>query len=133
MVIVGNVAREGASTKGKTIFLGGVGPCDVFLKNNLFFDANGEALPTIPVFHMATGSTSADQGPRLAEKRMFWPPGLKAKPATETAEWVLASVGACPWDRDAIDRRLVKEARTGSGKIINFESEVGGLPRHGKR
>lgn len=57
------------------------------------------------------------------------PPRLKARPASETTAWVLANAGARPWDRDAIDRRLVEEARTGRGKIIDFESEVGGLPR----
>jgi hypothetical protein len=41
----------------------------------------------------------------------------------------LANAGARPWDRDAVDRRLLDEARAGGGKIIDFESEVGGLPR----
>jgi hypothetical protein len=58
-----------------------------------------------------------------------WPAGLQARPAEEAATWVLANAGARPWDRDAVDRRLLDEARAGGGKIIDFESEVGGLPR----
>ena len=128
MVIVGNVARKGPSTAAKTVFLDGLGPCDVHLKDNLFFDANSAALPTAPVFRDAAGSTNAGQQLRLAESPMFWPPRLQAKPAAETAAWVLANVGARPWDRDATDRRLIEEAKTGGGKIINYESEVGDRP-----
>ena len=57
-----------------------------------------------------------------------WPENLTARPAAEVRDWVFATVGARPWDRDAVDRRLVEEARTGGGRIIHFESEVGGLP-----
>jgi hypothetical protein len=71
--------------------------------------------------------TGADFRP--SDAPLSWPSGLVAKPADQTAAWVLAQVGARPWDRDAVDRRLVEEARTGGGKIIDFESEVGGLPR----
>ena len=131
MVIVGNVARKGASTAAKTVFLDGLGPCDFHLKDNLFFDADGAALPTAPVFREAAGSTNAGPQLRLAESPMFWPPRLQAKPAAETAAWVLANAGARPWNRDATDRRLIEEAKTGGGKIINSESEVGGLPRPG--
>ena len=42
-------------------------------------------------------------------------------------------VGARPWDRDAVDRRLVEEARTGGGKIIDSENEVGGYAVLGAR
>ena len=41
---------------------------------------------------------------------------------------VLARAGARPWDRDAIDRRIVEQARDGSGRVINSETDVGGYP-----
>lgn len=67
---------------------------------------------------------------RLLDTPPLWPPRLKAHPASETAAWVLANAGARAWERDAIDLRLIEEAKTGGGKIIDFESEVGGLPRY---
>jgi hypothetical protein len=37
-------------------------------------------------------------------------------------------VGARPWDRDAIDARIVGQALAGQGAIIDSEAEVGGYP-----
>lgn len=39
---------------------------------------------------------------------------------------MLANAGARPWDRDAVDTRLLEEARTGRGWMIDYETEVGG-------
>jgi len=33
-----------------------------------------------------------------------------------------------PWDRNAIDKRIIREVREGTGRIINGEQEVGGYP-----
>ncbi len=49
-------------------------------------------------------------------------------PATEVEQWVLAKAGARPADRDAVDKRIVHEVVTGTGRIINSPSEVGGWP-----
>ncbi|WP_165074140.1 pectate lyase family protein [Paludisphaera rhizosphaerae] len=129
IVIVGNVAKKGPSTSSKTVFLDGRGPCDVYLKDNLYFDKKGGELPTAPVFTDVTPapaptSPSTPREPRIAEEPMFWPPRLKALSAAETSVWVLANAGARAWDRDATDRRLIDEANSGGGKIIDFESEV---------
>ena len=43
---------------------------------------------------------------------------------------VLASAGARPWARDAIDARLIAEARDGGGKVIDSQDEVGGYPTY---
>lgn len=130
MVVVGNVARKGPSTAAEIAFLEVRGPCDGYLKDNLFFDTAGKPLPASAAFRDAQSKLSATDSRgdlRLAEQPMFWPPRLKARPATETKDWVLANAGARPWERDGIDRRLIEEARTGGGKIIHYESEVGGL------
>lgn len=123
------------------------GPCDFHLGDNLFFDAAGKQLPAGPGFRDATQRRTDYTRPlpassgyefrlvayapppemRQVDKPPVWPPRLKARPAGETQTWVLANAGARPWDRDATDRRLVEEARTGRRKIIDNESEVGGL------
>jgi hypothetical protein len=148
--IVGNVARLGPSSSEENAFFEvwpAYGPCDFLLRDNLMFDAAGHPLPTTPAFRDRTrfrpGFTAPIPGGSGYEYRLApfapppemrqvetpptWPPRLKALPASETQAWVLANVGARPWDRDATDRRQIEEARTGRGKVIDFESEVGGL------
>jgi len=133
IVVAGNVARRGPSTAADAVFFEvwpAYGPCDLYLADNLLLDQAGRSQSP------SLGYRERDQvGPfhppremRVVAAPPLWPPRLEAKPAAETAAWVLANVGARPWQRDAADRRLVEEARTGGGKIIDFESEVGGLP-----
>lgn len=132
MVIVGNVARRGPSTAAQVAFLESMGPVDVLLRDNQYFDSKGTPLAaTVMRRDKEKGLVPHEVGDalKLLDTAPFWPPRLQARPASETAAWVLANVGARGWDRDAIDRRLIEEARHGGGKIIDFESEVGGLPR----
>jgi len=132
MAIVGNVARRGPSTAKEIAFLEAFGPLDVHLRDNRFFDGAGAALPvTVLRRDREKGLIphAADSEVQVVPTPPSWPEGLQARPAEETVAWVLANAGARPWDRDAVDRRLLEEARTGGGKIIDFESEVGGLVR----
>jgi hypothetical protein len=131
MAIVGNVARKGPSSQSVVAFIESRGPCDVFLKDNRYFDAEGNSLPPVPQFRDAQSRLSTIDPRnelRVVDGPPAWPPRLTARPASETAEWVLASAGARPWDRDITDRRLIEEAKSGGGKIINFESELDGQP-----
>ncbi len=48
--------------------------------------------------------------------------------AQEAFERVLAEAGATLPKRDAVDQRVVEEARTGTGRIIDTPGEVGGYP-----
>lgn len=128
MTIVGNVARKAASSSTQIAFLESKGPCDIFLKDNLYYDAAGKPLPAIPQFRddQQRLSTADPRNELLAATApLHWPPKLEARPASETAAWVLTNAGARPWDRDPTDSRLIQEAKTGGGKIINFESEAG--------
>ena len=130
LVVAGNVARRGPSTTREFNVLEVLGPFDVYVADNLLLDTAGKALPADPSLRAATRHTLGQdpaKDPRLLDTAPFWPPRLKALPAAETVSWVLANVGARPWDRDGIDRRLVAEAKPGGGQMVNFESEVGGL------
>ena len=152
LTLVGNVARKGPSSAAEMVFFEvwpNYGPCDFHLGDNLFFDATGKSLPAGPGFRDATQRRTDYTKPlpagsgyefrlvayapspdmRKVESPPLWPPRLTARPAAETTAWVLANAGARPWDRDAVDRRLVEEARTGRGQLVDFESEIGGLPR----
>jgi hypothetical protein len=55
-------------------------------------------------------------------------PGLTIRPADEVEDWVLATAGARPVDRDAVDARIVDHVKTGAGKIISSQNDVGGWP-----
>jgi pectate lyase len=117
IAIVGNVMNYGPDTRtGLALFSTNGTPCEVFLEDNLAFDCDGA-----PVRLTAGTYTSKDSAPT-------WPPGLQSLPASEAKEYVLANAGARPWDRDAIDRRIIRQVRDGTGKIPDSEQEVGGYP-----
>lgn len=48
--------------------------------------------------------------------------------AARTLGHVLKTAGARPADRDAVDRRIVNDVRSGRGRLIRSPAEVGGLP-----
>ena len=51
-------------------------------------------------------------------------------PAAEVQDAVIRNAGARPWDRDAVDARIVANAIEGRGGVINSEQEVGGYPAY---
>lgn len=56
-------------------------------------------------------------------------PGLKLKPIDEVEDWVLATAGARPADRDPADKRIIENVKTRRGKLpIASQDEVGGWP-----
>ncbi|HCN77791.1 MAG TPA: pectate lyase [Verrucomicrobiales bacterium] len=117
MAVIGNVARQGPSTRASVPFISSKGPWDLHLHDNTYTYASGEEL--------SVKASGTNKELRIVSEPPLWPARLKARPASETAEWVLATAGARPWDRDETDRRLIEEARTGAGKIIHHESEAG--------
>ena len=66
---------------------------------------------------------------RILRDRPLWPEGLTAQPASKTAEYVLQHAGARPRDRDAIDRRIVRNFRERKGRAIDSQTEGGGYPK----
>lgn len=74
-----------------------------------------------------------DESSQLAQCKAStrWTDGLTALSGEQTAadayETVLTKAG-CSLHRDAVDTRVVKDVRNGTGKLINTQSEVGGWP-----
>jgi hypothetical protein len=62
-------------------------------------------------------------------KPPLWPEGLERISATQVRDFVSKTAGARPWDRDAVDVRIVAQALSSGGKIIDSEVEVGGYPQ----
>ena len=55
---------------------------------------------------------------------------MEVRPAEEVEEYVLAHAGARPWDRDAIDRRILREVEERSGEGPDSVREAGGFPAY---
>jgi hypothetical protein len=130
MAVVGNVVRRGPSSPRalSPIRFGsnwGAPECDAYINDNLYLDSDGGPLP-LQLAVEARPKLERSGEFRLLTAPPLWPAKFAARPAVDTAAWVLAEAGARPWDRDAVDRRLLEEARTGGGKIIHGEAEVGG-------
>jgi hypothetical protein len=63
---------------------------------------------------------------RRLSRPPLWPEGLVALPSSLVQAYVLAKAGARPWNRDAVDKRIVQTVRAGGGRVIDSEDEVGG-------
>ena len=122
MVIVGNVYQAGPSTMLDVPMLRvtGVGMVEVYLADNIAKTMAGEDA-------VAIGGVSAANAMQVATPPL-WPDGFTAMPAADVKESIRANVGARPWDRDAIDTRIVDLALSGGGAIIDSEADVGGYP-----
>jgi pectate lyase len=124
MAIAGNVVMPGPSTPDDVPLLriSGAGQVEVHFSDNIAKDtAGGDA--TLIGGSAASLAIEASTAPT-------WPPGLTAMPAADVAEFIRENVGARPWDRDAIDTRIVEQALSGQGAIIDSEQAVGGYPNH---
>jgi hypothetical protein len=125
MDLVGNVMRAGTDTRPELplFILEGIGDLQLHLADNVALDRAGKPGPLTALAKGATG--------RILEQRtrVNWPPGLQPVPAPEVEARVLENAGARPWDRDAVDRRIVQQTRDRSGRIIDSQDEVGGYPK----
>lgn len=95
----------------------------------------GEASYATPDEHWAfiTHQTDvSDDTPVAAEVRANEPPlevpRLWPRPSSEVLDWVLATAGARPADRDEVDQRIVDDVQGGTGQIIASQQDVGGWP-----
>ena len=58
----------------------------------------------------------------------IWVDGLLAHPSAGVEATVLENAGARPADRDRVDKRVIAEVMSRTGKIIDSQEEVGGWP-----
>lgn len=124
LALVGNVLKGGASTDRAIAFfmLGGEGDVELYQADNIATGRDGQPLPMFGRYRNATGRIIA------IDKSVALPADTEALAASAVSEAVLAHAGARPWDRDAVDRRLIDEVRSGGGRIIDSEGDVGGYP-----
>ncbi len=53
---------------------------------------------------------------------------VTSQTAVEALASVMANAGARPWNRDAVDVRILTELQTNTGGLIDSQDEVGGWP-----
>ena len=124
MAVIGNVMRAGPDTPQQSAFFmfGGSGNLDLYMHDNIAVDRIGNPLPQMGRY------TTAAVEPRMLKTAPPLPFGVKIIPATEVQDAVIANVGARPWDRDDIDRRILENTIEGRGHIIDSQEEVWGYP-----
>jgi pectate lyase len=125
MVLVGNVLRAGPSTPPDLAFfmLGGSGDVELYAHDNVAVDRIGRPLPQTGRY--TTGSANVRAIPEPPR-----PTGVRVLPSVEVQDGVIRGAGARPWDRDAIDSRIVADTIEGRGAIVDSEQDVDGYPAH---
>jgi pectate lyase len=124
LTLIGNVLRAGPSTPPDLALftLGGSGDVELFAEDNIAVDRLGRPLPAEGRY------TTSPAAIRHVSRPPSMPTGLKPMAATEVQDAVIRNAGARPWERDAIDRRIVADTIEGRGEIIDSEQDVGGYP-----
>lgn len=125
--IVGNVFISGANTPSSAVcvkvYESVAQGTRIHLADNLW--AKGGADPWSIAESKAGSGVKASSPP-------VWT-SLTVRPSEEVERWVLATAGARPADRDAVDARIIEEVRTRTGRIIDSPSQVGGWPSVAQR
>ena len=122
VLLVGNVLRAGPSTPSDVALftVGGSGDVAFTERDNIAVDRLGRPLPVLGRYTTAPLRMPANSTPL--------PKGLRVLPAAEVQDDVVANAGARPWNRDAVDARIVADTIEGRGRIIDSERDVGGYP-----
>jgi hypothetical protein len=124
VAFIGNVLRAGPSTSSDLAFfmLGGSGNAELHMSDNVMVDRLGRELPELGRYTTSTAAIKRVSRPPMPE-------GVSPMRATEVQDAVIRNAGARPWDRDAVDKRILADTIEGRGKIIDSEKEVGGYPK----
>jgi hypothetical protein len=114
--IAGNVLQHGPDTKSglPLVWKGG----RAFLHQNVAHDQSGQAVKV-----HSKALTVLDEPP-------IWPESYQPLSPDEPIKIVMQNVGATPWNRSPVDRRILRTVRNGNGKIIDSQEEVGGYPKY---
>ncbi|WP_062207316.1 type I secretion C-terminal target domain-containing protein [Aureimonas sp. AU12] len=124
--VIGNVLDPGLSTVGsrKPIMLSAMGEgSGVYLEDNLFTpmktDENGNQTQTALISEkgLKTG---------LSDTHLFGGSNVIILDSQNVINHVLTNAGANPYSRDTVDTRIINEALTGTGTIVNSVAEAGG-------
>jgi pectate lyase len=121
---VGNYLKPGPSTrKAQRLFLDGV---DVVMPKSLFLEGN--ILDGNARVNRDNWSGVGYDRATIAASNPFPAPAVTTEPAQVAYERVLKEAGATLPIRDAVDTRIMRETRDGTGHVIKWVKDAGGWP-----
>jgi pectate lyase len=124
MTLLANVLRAGPSTPPDIalLMLGGSGDLELYERDNIAVDRLGRPLP----LH---GRYTISPARLIPLETMPEVPDLgSVMSAIEVQDAVIKNAGARPWDRDAVDLRVIADVIEGRGEIIDSQQQVEGYP-----
>ena len=119
---VGNYLKPGADSSGRPpIVLTETAQVRYFLDGNVVVGRPEQTRDKAAMFAPGKGRVELMAAP-------FDTAPVRTTSAEAAYEEVLAQVGALLPTRDSVDHRIIEEVRTGQGRIIDSQKEVGGWP-----
>ncbi len=112
--VVGNIVLFGKDTKKSSAVFEGT--ADAYFKDNVGFNLRGQPIPELRVPF------------ETLPEPPLWPEGLEVLGEARTLWHIARYAGARPADRDATDTRIVRDALSGTARLINSQDDVEGYP-----
>jgi pectate lyase len=127
-VVIGNYAKRGPNSTQNFIRIDS-GPEDghiqLYRDGNITLLANGDLDDEMKISSGWEGNLE-----EMKSKDFFWHESIEIMDAEDVPQYIAGNVGARPWDRDPIDKRIINEAFTGTGAIIDSENDREGYPKY---
>jgi hypothetical protein len=116
MTIIGNILEKGMDSHQNMPFAHFMGPVEVYFKKNVVYGSELGKNKLLVGDH-----TEVNEPP-------VWTENIEVLPTDKLKEHLFKNVGARPWNRDTVDKRIISEIKAGTHRIIDSEEEVGGYP-----
>ncbi len=118
LTIIGNVVQLGEdSHKDLQFFSAAEGLLNVYFQDNLMIEKTG---------NISDKLFSGDRS-KIVKMKPIWHDDLMVLKTDILRDHISFNVGARPWERDEIDKRIIKDAFNHKGKIIDSEDQVEGF------
>ncbi len=124
MNFVGNYYKAGVNSAGNLAFSESTRSAKGYFSGNCM---NGD-YPRDPLLLVTWSKFSPKDIAEYVQSDPIPVPPVATDDAITAYKRVLAEAGAVLPKRDAVDARIINEVRTGAGKIIDHEEQVGGWP-----
>ena len=132
IVQVGTVAIPGGDTPSNTLAIriqNLAAGSSVFLEDNIAFAMTSPTGSGQWSGVWDSGSLTNQSDFRVnSPPRWYTDAAMRTLPANEVESHVIANAGARPRDRDPVDARVIRDLQNRTGRIIDSQEEVGGMP-----